>query len=95
MMKHLTRTIAFSPNRKLFISVGSSCNACVEKEKVRASVIEMNPDGSGFANVSNDEATELDPDWQPLPISPFKNRSKKCKALPGDYRNHGQCVKAQ
>jgi glucose/arabinose dehydrogenase len=44
---HLTRTIAFTPNGKLYISVGSSCNACVEKEKVRASVIEMNPDGSG------------------------------------------------
>lgn len=44
---HLTRTIAFAPSGKLYISVGSSCNACVEKEKVRASVIEMNPDGSG------------------------------------------------
>lgn len=44
---HLTRTIAFGKeNGKLYISVGSSCNACVEKEKVRASVIEMNPDGS-------------------------------------------------
>ena len=46
---HLTRTIAFSPAGKLYISVGSSCNACVEKEKVRASVIEMNPDGSTSA----------------------------------------------
>ncbi len=44
---HLTRTIAFSPNGKLYVSVGSSCNSCVEKEKVRASLIEMNPDGSG------------------------------------------------
>ena len=43
---HLTRTIAFGPNGKLYISVGSSCNSCVEKEKVRASIIEMNPDGS-------------------------------------------------
>jgi glucose/arabinose dehydrogenase len=43
---HLTRTIAFAPNGKLYISVGSSCNACDEKEKERASVIEMNPDGS-------------------------------------------------
>ncbi len=42
---HLTRTIAFAPNGKLYISIGSSCNACVEKEKVRASVIEMDPDG--------------------------------------------------
>jgi len=44
---HLTRTIAFGGNGKLYISVGSSCNACVDKERVRASAIEMNPDGSG------------------------------------------------
>lgn len=43
---HLTRTIAFAPNGKLYVSVGSSCNACVEKEKVRASIIEMDADGS-------------------------------------------------
>jgi glucose/arabinose dehydrogenase len=43
---HLTRSLAFSQNGKLYISVGSSCNSCVEKEKVRASVIEMDPDGS-------------------------------------------------
>ncbi|HEY0461264.1 MAG TPA: hypothetical protein VGC97_19165, partial [Pyrinomonadaceae bacterium] len=44
---HLTRTIAFSSGGKLYVSVGSSCNACDEKEDVRASVLEMNPDGSG------------------------------------------------
>ena len=43
---HLTRTIAFGPNGKLYVSVGSSCNSCIEKERVRASVIEMNPDGT-------------------------------------------------
>src|SRR5688500_18217315 len=43
---HLTRTIAFSPAGKLYVSVGSSCNPCEEKEKVRATVLEMNPDGS-------------------------------------------------
>jgi glucose/arabinose dehydrogenase len=43
---HLTRTIAFAPTGKLYISVGSSCNACDEKEKERAAVLEMNPDGS-------------------------------------------------
>src|SRR5262245_29210103 len=42
---HLTRTIAVGPNNKIYISVGSSCNACEEKEDVRASVIEMDPDG--------------------------------------------------
>jgi glucose/arabinose dehydrogenase len=43
---HLTRTIAFAPNGKMYVSVGSSCNSCVEKEEVRASVLEMNPDGT-------------------------------------------------
>jgi glucose/arabinose dehydrogenase len=42
---HLTRTIAIGGNGKLYISVGSSCNACVEKEEVRATVVEMDPDG--------------------------------------------------
>ena len=42
---HLTRTIAIGGNNKIYISVGSSCNACEEKEEVRASVIEMDPDG--------------------------------------------------
>ena len=44
---HLTRTIAFSPNGKLYISVGSSCNACDEKEEIRATILEMNPNGNG------------------------------------------------
>lgn len=50
---HLTRTIAFAPNGKLYVSVGSSCNACVEREKVRASIIEMNPDGSAQREIAH------------------------------------------
>jgi glucose/arabinose dehydrogenase len=42
---HLTRTIAIGGNGKIYVSVGSSCNACEEKEEVRASVLEMDPDG--------------------------------------------------
>jgi glucose/arabinose dehydrogenase len=42
---HLTRTIAIGGNGKIYISVGSSCNACEEKEEVRASILEMDPDG--------------------------------------------------
>ena len=43
---HLTRTIAFAPNGKLYVSVGSSCNSCREKERVRASILEMDPNGA-------------------------------------------------
>jgi len=42
---HLTRSLTFH-NNKLYVSVGSSCNACIEKETVRAAIIEMNPDGT-------------------------------------------------
>jgi len=42
---HLTRTLAVS-NGKLYVSVGSSCDACEETESVRASVVEMELDGS-------------------------------------------------
>lgn len=43
---HLTRSIAFH-NNKVYVSVGSSCDACIEKEEIRATITEMNPiDGS-------------------------------------------------
>ena len=42
---HLTRSLAFH-NSKIYVSIGSSCNACIEKETMRAAVLEMNPDGS-------------------------------------------------
>jgi glucose/arabinose dehydrogenase len=42
---HLTRTVVVGSNGKIYVSVGSSCNACIEKEEVRATVIEMDADG--------------------------------------------------
>jgi glucose/arabinose dehydrogenase len=42
---HLTRTIVIGGNGKVYVAVGSSCNACEEKEEVRASILEMDPDG--------------------------------------------------
>jgi glucose/arabinose dehydrogenase len=42
---HLTRTVVIGGNGKLYVSVGSSCNTCEEKEDVRASILEMDPDG--------------------------------------------------
>lgn len=36
---HWTRTIVVGPDKALYVSAGSSCNACVEKDKRRASVL--------------------------------------------------------
>jgi glucose/arabinose dehydrogenase len=43
---HRSRTIVFGPDGKLYLSVGSSCDACVESEPFRATVLRANPDGS-------------------------------------------------
>ena len=43
---HSTRTLAFSPDgTRLFVSVGSSCNACRENESRRAAISLYSPDG--------------------------------------------------
>jgi glucose/arabinose dehydrogenase len=45
---HNTRTVLFGPDwSTLFVSVGSSCNACIEEDERRATVMRYNPDGSG------------------------------------------------
>lgn len=43
---HFTRTIAFGPDDKLYVSIGSSCNVCNEEDDKRASIYTMNRDGS-------------------------------------------------
>jgi glucose/arabinose dehydrogenase len=42
---HLTRTVLVGGDDKIYVAVGSSCNACEEKEEVRASILQMDPDG--------------------------------------------------
>jgi glucose/arabinose dehydrogenase len=43
---HSTRTVLFHGG-KMYVSAGSSCNVCIEKDARRATVMEFNPDGSG------------------------------------------------
>lgn len=44
---HNTRTIVFGPDGKLYVSIGSSCDSCIETNPYRASIWQFNPDGSG------------------------------------------------
>ncbi len=44
---HPNRTLAFGPDGYLYVSVGSSCNACVEANPEHATILRMKPDGSG------------------------------------------------
>jgi len=44
---HFTRTLTFGPkDGLLYVSVGSSCNLCEEKNPRRAAVLRFHPDGS-------------------------------------------------
>jgi glucose/arabinose dehydrogenase len=49
---HDTRTVAFGPDGKLYLSIGSSCNICDETDERRAAVSRYNPDGSGYEHVA-------------------------------------------
>ncbi|MGP0097100.1 MAG: PQQ-dependent sugar dehydrogenase [Terriglobales bacterium] len=43
---HSTRSLLFLQG-KMYVSAGSSCNVCIEKDPRRATVMQFNPDGSG------------------------------------------------
>lgn len=45
--QHPNRTLALGPDGKLYVSVGSTCNACAETNPESATLLQMNPDGSG------------------------------------------------
>lgn len=45
---HFTRTLGFSPDDRLYVSIGSSCNVCYEKDSRRAAIYSMEKDGSDF-----------------------------------------------
>jgi glucose/arabinose dehydrogenase len=44
---HWTRSIAFGPDGKLYVAIGSSCNACQERDPRRAAILRYDADGRG------------------------------------------------
>lgn len=44
---HVTRTIKIGPDKKIYLTVGSSCNLCEESDKRRAALVRYNLDGTG------------------------------------------------
>ena len=46
--QHTTRTVAFLPDGRMVLSIGSSCNVCEEEDRRRAAIVIYDgPDGSG------------------------------------------------
>ncbi len=44
---HVTRTIGFGPDGRLYISIGSSCNVCIEEDSRRAKILVASVETSG------------------------------------------------
>lgn len=66
---HSTTSVAIA-NGVLYASVGSSCNACSETDPTRATIQQMNPDGSGMnpkaVHIRNAIALTVNPGTQTL-----------------------------
>ncbi len=43
---HSTRTVVFGKDGKMYVTVGSSCNICVEKDSTLAAALQFNADGT-------------------------------------------------
>lgn len=64
--QHPNRTIAFGPDGKLYITVGSTCNACIEPNKESATVLRANPDGSGRVVFAKGLRNTIGFGWHPV-----------------------------
>ena len=63
--QHPNRTIDFGPDGKMYITVGSTCNACAETRAENAAVIVANPDGSGRRIFASGLRNTIGFDWHP------------------------------
>jgi glucose/arabinose dehydrogenase len=50
--RHFTRSLAFGPDNRLYVSIGSTCDTCYEKNPEHGSIISMKPDGSDRKTVA-------------------------------------------
>ncbi|WP_162054473.1 PQQ-dependent sugar dehydrogenase [Pontibacter pamirensis] len=63
--QHANRTIEFGPDGMLYVSVGSTCNACKETGEESATLVQMKPDGSGRRIYAKGLRNMIGFDWHP------------------------------
>ncbi len=63
---HFSRTIAFGPDGKLYIAIGSTCNACLEKDSRRASILVANADGTNIKTFASGLRNAVFFVWSPF-----------------------------
>jgi glucose/arabinose dehydrogenase len=64
--QHANRVLHFGPDGKLYLSVGSTCNACDEDNPENATILQLNTDGSGRQVVAHGLRNTIGFDWHPV-----------------------------
>jgi glucose/arabinose dehydrogenase len=62
---HGWKFIRFGPDRKLYVPVGAPCNICEPGDERYASILRMNPDGSGLEVFARGIRNTVGFDWHP------------------------------
>jgi glucose/arabinose dehydrogenase len=62
---HWTRTVRFGPDDWMYVSIGSDCNVCVEKDPRRAAIVRFHPDGSSEEIYATGLRNAVGFDWRP------------------------------
>ena len=62
---HWSRTVRFGPDGWMYVSVGSSCNVCVESDERRAAMLRFRPDGSDPQIFATGLRNSVGFDWRP------------------------------
>ncbi len=64
--QHPNRTLAVGPDGKLYISVGSTCNACAETSPESATLLRAEPDGSSRTIFASGLRNTIGFGWHPV-----------------------------
>ncbi|BEH08549.1 sorbosone dehydrogenase family protein [Geobacter sulfurreducens subsp. ethanolicus] len=62
---HGWKFIRFGPDGRLYVPVGAPCNVCEEKDPRFATIMRMNPDGTGLDIFANGVRNTVGFDWHP------------------------------
>lgn len=62
---HWSRTLKFGPDGGMYVSVGSSCNVCIEDDPLRATLLRFEPDGTGRQVYAAGLRNTVGFDWRP------------------------------
>jgi len=62
---HWTKTIRLGPDGWIYLTMGSTCNVCIETEPRRATMARFHPDGSGYETYATGLRNSVGFDWRP------------------------------